>query len=215
MPGSARPSPARGDVDGDGLCDVIVGAPHYELDDTSYNGRAFVYFGMAGGLRETAAWMTDGPLFSAFGTSVSSAGDVDGDGFSDVVVGAPSEAANRFGLAFAYRGGPQGLATQPAWTFQDDYFGTALGQSVAAAGDVNLDGFGDVIVGAPYRNDRAVLGLRSIEWPQHRARTDIVWHHELRLCGRRCGRRQRRWIRRRPPHLLYSVSRGPGVAPLR
>jgi hypothetical protein len=84
----------------------------------------------------------------AFGTSIAGAGDVNGDGFGDVVIGAP-DAQSRAGRAYVFLGGPSGMASAPATTLSGpDGMGGAFGNSVAAAGDVNGDGYSDVIVGA-------------------------------------------------------------------
>jgi len=146
-----------GDVNGDGYADVIVGAPDYDGDQTG-EGAAFVYQGGSGGLAATPAWSphpTDQEN-GHFGYSVSTAGDVNGDGYSDVIVGAPNHDGEQpgEGAAFAYHGGPTGLATTPTWTVhptnqENGHFGAA----VSIAGDVNSDGYADVVIGAPDYDD--------------------------------------------------------------
>jgi len=136
------------DVNGDGYADLAVGSP--ELTG-SFGGSAYVYLGGAHGLAGTpAATLTApdaGSSWTVFGYSVASAGDVNGDGYSDLVVGA-TDASGVRGAAYLYLGGPQGLATTPAVTLADpggatgDYFGA----SVASAGDLNGDGYADVVV---------------------------------------------------------------------
>ena len=146
-----------GDVNGDGFGDVIVGA--YGYDD---QGRAFLYLGSAAGLSGSAAWVAEGDQVRAhFGYSVATAGDMNGDGFGDVVVGAPGydNGQTHGGRAFLYLGSAAGLSTNAAWTAEGDRDGASFGQSVAMAGDVNGDGYGDVIVGAPsYSNGQAEEG---------------------------------------------------------
>ncbi len=139
-----------GDVNGDGFSDVIVGAFKYDNGQTD-EGRAFVYHGSAAGLGATAVWTAESEQASGFfGFSTATAGDVNNDGFSDVIVsglgydnGEPDE-----GRAFVYHGSAAGLATNVAWTAEPDQAGAEFGTSVATAGDVNGDGFSDVIVGA-------------------------------------------------------------------
>ncbi|CAN0448089.1 unnamed protein product, partial [Phaeothamnion confervicola] len=83
------------------------------------------------------------------GHSVATAGDVNGDGFSDVIVGSylyDSGSANE-GAAFVYHGSASGLNAVPATTLQSDQAEAWFGWSVASAGDVNGDGYADVIVG--------------------------------------------------------------------
>jgi hypothetical protein len=103
-------------------------------------------------LLTAAAWTAESNQAGAsFGSSVASAGDVNGDGFSDVVVGARNfdngEADE--GRAFVYLGSATGLATTPAWMAESNQTNALFGTSVAGAGDVNGDGFSDVVVGAP------------------------------------------------------------------
>ncbi len=139
-----------GDVNGDGYSDVIVGALDFDGDDSG-EGRAYVFLGSATGPAPTPVWTADGDQAAAgFGVSVETAGDVNGDGYADVLVG-----ASRFdggqteeGGAFLFLGSPAGPGTGPAWTAEGNQAGASLGVSVASAGDVNGDGYADVLVGA-------------------------------------------------------------------
>ena len=85
-----------------------------------------------------------------FGYSVASAGDVNGDGYDDVIVGAYNNdgAGSDAGEAYVYHGLPSGLSTAPAWSDQGEAAGDYFGGSVASAGDVNGDGTDDLIIGA-------------------------------------------------------------------
>jgi hypothetical protein len=149
-----------GDVNGDGYSDVIVGAYQFQNGDTwrdDNEGAAFVWLGSSAGLGadgdpNNAGWVADGNQKGAqFGYSVSTAGDVNGDGYSDVIVGAPAynNGPAYEGGAFIYYGSAAGLSATARWTAEGDQEGAAFGSSAAAAGDVNGDGFADVIVGAP------------------------------------------------------------------
>jgi len=132
-----------GDVNGDGFADVIVGADLYD-DGEVDEGRAFVYLGSPSGLSPVPAWAAGaGQSGASFGFAVSRAGDVNGDGFGDVLVGAEG-----MGQAFAFLGSPAGLGNQPAWTADGDQPGARFGHAVATVGDVDGDGFADVVVGA-------------------------------------------------------------------
>jgi len=142
------------DVNGDGLADVLVGAQQA----SNWMGAVYVYVASNGGLSSTPTTLASpaGPS-GHFGSSVASAGDVNGDGFADVIVGAL--AANGYvGAAYVYLAGPKGLATTPlalpAPSGPSGYFGS----SVASAGDVNGDGFADVVVGAPGTGAFVFLG---------------------------------------------------------
>ena len=104
---------------------------------------------------------------ASFGLSVSSAGDVDGDGYDDVIVGAPFYDAgqNNEGAAFVFHGSVAGVADGNPVTavtqLEGNMIGAALGTSVSGAGDVNGDGFDDVIVGAPNFDANAAPGLEG------------------------------------------------------
>ena len=136
-----------GDVNGDHYSDVIVGAPEYD-NGQGDEGRAYVYHGSAAGLSLTANWTAECNHGGArFGHSVATAGDVNGDGYSDVIVGADGYGTDD-GKAYVYYGFATGLSSTEGWTAVG-HGGSSLGHSVATAGDVNWDGYSDVIVGAP------------------------------------------------------------------
>ena len=139
-----------GDVNGDGYADVIIGSHVFDNGQTD-EGRAYVYHGSSSGLGTAPAWTAEGNQVGAvFGQAVGTAGDVNGDGFSDVVVGAENydNGQTDEGRAFVYRGSATGLVTTPTWTRESDQAGAGFGVTVATAGDVNADGFADLIVGA-------------------------------------------------------------------
>ncbi|MEW5870491.1 MAG: FG-GAP-like repeat-containing protein [Chloroflexota bacterium] len=145
-----------GDVNGDGYSDIIIGAPFYDggLQD---NGKVYVFQGSSTGSVGTPSWSKSGEhAEDNFGISVATAGDVNGDGYSDVIVGAMSwdngsQELNE-GKAFVYHGSASGLNSAAAWSFEGDQESANLGFSVACAGDVNGDGYSEVIVGAPMFN---------------------------------------------------------------
>ncbi|MBO2012480.1 FG-GAP-like repeat-containing protein [Hymenobacter negativus] len=136
-----------GDANGDGYGDVLVGAPLY----ASNTGRAYAYYGSPAALAATPTALTEPSASSTsyFGLSTSNAGDVNGDGYADVLVGAYGTGSGQ-GRAYLYLGSSTGLAANPIATLAEpgaannNYFG----YSVAGAGDVNGDGYADVLVGA-------------------------------------------------------------------
>jgi hypothetical protein len=139
-----------GDVNGDGYSDVIVGAYGYD-NGQSGEGRAFVYHGSVSGPSTVADWTAEPDEIDAlFGFAVNTAGDVNGDGYSDVIVGAYSytNVESNEGAAFVYHGSPDGLAATPSWSGESNQASASYGRSVATAGDVNGDGYSDIIVGA-------------------------------------------------------------------
>jgi FG-GAP repeat protein len=137
-----------GDVNADGFDDVIIGGVN---GGTAVEGIAQVFHGSATGLGSIPAAILEGNQdFARLGFSVAAAGDVNGDGFADVIVGAPDFSNGEFqeGKAVVYHGSAAGVSLTPAWTVESDQPDTYLGISVAGAGDVNRDGYGDVIAGA-------------------------------------------------------------------
>ena len=132
---------SAGDVNGDGFPDIIAGAPAY----SSNTGRAYIFFGGISMDNNADIILTGEAISNLFGGSVSSAGDVNGDGFSDVIVGANAYSANT-GRTYIYFGGS--VMDNTADVIMTGVSTYDFGTSVSSAGDVNGDGFSDVIVGA-------------------------------------------------------------------
>jgi len=145
---------SAGDVNGDGYDDVIVGATGNDGggDDA---GEVYVYYGSSSGLSATPDWSDQGEAAGdVLGGNVASAGDVNGDGYDDVLVGTGSndDAGSNAGKAYVYHGSSSGLSATPGWSDTGEASGDSFGRSVASAGDVNGDGYDDIIVGAPYND---------------------------------------------------------------
>lgn len=140
-----------GDINGDGYADVIIGAKWYSHDQPN-EGRAYVFHGSAAGLSDTPAWLAEiDQAVAAFGSAVATAGDVNGDGYADVVVGAPEydDQQQDEGAVFLFYGSATGLNSAPDLTLSGGQAGARFGAAVNPAGDVNQDGYSDVIIGAP------------------------------------------------------------------
>lgn len=147
------------DVNGDGYCDVIIGAYQYDDGANANEGRAYIYHGSSSGISATPNSMPDdaNQAGSCFGVAVSSAGDVNGDGYNDVIIGVYlyDDGANTDeGRAYIYHGSATGLSATPNNTQDDSNQAFAnFGISVSTAGDVNGDGYSDVIIGASQFDD--------------------------------------------------------------
>ncbi len=165
---------SAGDVNGDGFGDVLIGAPYAMVGGSRSAGSTYVVFGPdpalpippvieLAGLDGTNGFRIDGTIsYSNSGRVISSAGDLNGDGVDDVIIGvdeARPDGREGAGSAYVVYGRSDGSAF-PAVMSLEDVDGTngfrldgvlafdGAGSAVAPAGDVNADGLDDVIVGA-------------------------------------------------------------------
>ena len=137
---------SAGDVNGDGYSDVVVGARYATSTE---NGRAYVFFGGAVMDNTADVIMTGETQFERFGYSVSSAGDLNSDGYSDVVVGAATYGPPiDIGRAYVFFGGAA-MNNTPDLIMQGEAGFENFGTVVSSDGDVNGDGYSDVVVGSP------------------------------------------------------------------
>ncbi|PVD54080.1 hypothetical protein DC498_01425 [Terrimonas sp.] len=141
-----------GDLNDDGYADIIIAAPHYDNGQTD-EGVVFVYMGSSTGISTTpAALLESNQANTLFGNSISRAGDVNGDGFSDILIGAPlyDNGQTDEGVVFVYTGSSAGINNTPAIILERDQGNAQFGASVAAAADINADGYSDIVIGAPF-----------------------------------------------------------------
>jgi flagellin-like hook-associated protein FlgL len=165
-----------GDVNGDGLEDLIIGAPATKVG-VKFNGASYVVFGKANGTAIDLAAIASNSDSGGFvikgapsamgggdlsGMSVSGAGDVNGDGLADLIIGAPNDDphGSTSGASFVVFGKTDGGSVELSslqsssdnggFVINGVTAGDNSGWSVSGAGDVNNDGYADVIVGAIY-----------------------------------------------------------------
>ncbi len=155
-----------GDVDGDGLQDLIIGNSHDDIGGTD-RGSAHLILGqsLVQGGHDVAlqyveyVWGADQDD-AMLGKSVGSAGDVDGDGRDDLLIGVPELDSNgdRSGSAYLIYGDNLDISLDDAQRFDGEFEYDLAGLSVTTAGDVDGDGLDDLIVGAPYNGESATYG---------------------------------------------------------
>ncbi|CAC9549118.1 hypothetical protein [uncultured Gammaproteobacteria bacterium] len=157
---SGRSVSTAGDIDGDGLDDLIVGASQADPNGKSNAGKSYVIYGKTNGTaidlsavaNSTGGFVINGESVNGRnGCSVSTAGDVNGDGLNDLIVGAFSASKS-----YVIFGKVDNIAINLSvigtggFVINGENANDANGFSVSTAGDVNGDGLDDLIVGAPY-----------------------------------------------------------------
>lgn len=156
-----------GKVKGDAFDAIIAGAPGFLASTGQLEGRAYLFYGKSGGVTATNISGADlnlaagsGVIASLYGFSVSGAGDVDADGFDDVIVGEPMalDLTGAAGKAHIYYGSATGITTTGSTTLISPRGPTLgavpavnllFGYSVSKAGNVTGDAGGEVLVGEP------------------------------------------------------------------
>ncbi|MCK5862852.1 MAG: DUF5011 domain-containing protein, partial [Candidatus Hydrogenedentes bacterium] len=162
------------DVNGDGFADVFSSAPFAFKEDGYSGGGVFGWYSSESGANGGESGWTDNsdwffePLFSrqaiGGGQGVAFAGDLDGDGYDDLVVTAYHYSTNGSGEVFIFRGGPSGLSTTADWYFKGSTTNAAAGLQAHYAGDLNGDGYDDFVVGSRGVFDTDVCKHSILVW---------------------------------------------------
>ena len=172
---------SAGDVNNDGFDDLIVGAPNAD-GNAENSGASYVVFGKSDDdavdlstLEENATGFVINGTSEGdqFGFSVSTAGDMNGDGFDDLIIGAPAAdgSVDNSGVSYVVYGKADSGAVDLSaiaegvggFVINGTSGGDGFGTSVSAAGDVNGDGFDDLIVGAPHADSVTTLHTDGLE----------------------------------------------------
>ncbi|CAK9819948.1 Integrin alpha-PS2 [Anthophora quadrimaculata] len=155
---------ASGDIDGDGLDDLIVGAPMYTVPDnpemTIETGRVYVFYQGAGAEKFRKVDSRDGESNRGrFGLSLASLGDIDRDGYGDIVVGAPYGGLRGHGAVYIYHGSSTGILEKYSQVIYAENLAVPVNTfGFSVGGGLDLDGnhYPDLVVGA-YESSTAMF----------------------------------------------------------
>jgi hypothetical protein len=176
---------AAGEVNGDDLADILIGAPNADAGGSVDAGKVTLVFGSvglqsAGGALDTLEYLGEAAGQRA-GSAVARAGDIDGDGVGDFLIGAPGASPHGTGSGRVYLVfGDPGLDDVPVAglnladlaacaaptlcgvAFNGEATGDSAGAAVSAAGDLNHDGHDDLLIAAPGASPGSRVGAGKV-----------------------------------------------------
>jgi hypothetical protein len=153
---------SNGDINGDGFNDLVVSASQWELDQNNGSGKVFLFYGSSTGFANlpeqiiTNNDISGEPSNPHFGYSISILGDINADGYDDLAIGDPKYfyGTSETGRVILIYGSENGLILDNHLIIKGEPK-SLFGSSVSGAGDINSDGFDEVIIGAMnYSNDQ-------------------------------------------------------------
>ncbi|XP_047488270.1 integrin alpha-PS3-like isoform X2 [Penaeus chinensis] len=156
------------DITGDGLSDLVVGAPMYSMPDASDMGKVVVYKttrqqGQATMESSDRHYYGSAKAEARFGTTLAACGDLNQDGFQDIAVGAPWEDGH--GAVYIYLGSPQGLRARFSQHLLPQHFSvpfSGFGMSISRGIDIDGNGYPDLAIGSFLSGHAAVLKSRPV-----------------------------------------------------
>ncbi|MEZ5013299.1 MAG: FG-GAP-like repeat-containing protein [Chitinophagales bacterium] len=147
-----------GDINADGYDDFVISAPGF--DDGELNeGAVYMYYGAADTVSHTPFWTFESnQIGGRAGYSIATKGDFNGDGYNDLLIGAPffDNGEVDEGVVFVFYGTALGFLATPSMILEIDQAGANFGNSVDVIGDFNGDGFADAVVGASHYSNGQV-----------------------------------------------------------
>uniref|UniRef100_A0A914YIK9 Integrin alpha-2 domain-containing protein n=1 Tax=Panagrolaimus superbus TaxID=310955 RepID=A0A914YIK9_9BILA len=192
------------DLNKDGLDDLIVGSPFYTNYKTAFDaktqehkpqydiGKVTVYIQSGPGTFREPIHLIGHSQWSRFGYSIAAAGDLNGDGYNDFIVGAPYDGEEKRGAVYIYHGSEDGVRQEHTQRIGADNLHPDLktfGFSVAGSRDIDDNGYPDIAVGATESNQAVILRTKPVMQITGSVKTNKkTINLEDKLCASEFGR---------------------------
>lgn len=157
---------SSGDINSDGFSDILISAINYDNE----KGRVYVFYGSRSGLSSFPNWTFTGDQEGARLGKASILGDVNGDGFLDIGIGAEfyDNGQTDEGKIYIFYGSESGLNLDPDWVVESNLTNGRWGKFVAPVGDINGDGYADIGIGSDYYGaGEGYIFLGSLDGPSN------------------------------------------------